>query len=322
MKHSFTVLGACTLAGAFAFSLAGCGASSDKAAKTYTVSYNLNTNIEQCPDYQFLKSNYSILQYDSRTAIDITLTLNGDGTYKLFSDCYASEGGERCEIGDGSGIGSVITTDAAGAYTDDGDGTVKIDVPTALTYTVKTDTYSAQTVSVADLSMNGDDSDGVWTLEDTPAVAELVPATIFTLSDDGKIVTYARAEGETGTLMRPATAEKASAESSATAPATNETGETAGTPLLSVVSDDTATRLDFSADGTYTFVFDSYSITDQGTYTYNATDTTLTLTDANGVESTSTVDDQNVKIHYAFSQNDQLTGDYTIAITDLAALAQ
>lgn len=65
----------------------------------------------------------------------------------------------------------------------------------------------------ASLSFNEDGSDGEWMLEDTPALADMVPPTIFTLDEEsGAIVSYCRAEGETGTVTAPAGAAAATGE--------------------------------------------------------------------------------------------------------------
>ena len=80
---------------------------------------------------------------------------------------------------------------------------------------------------------------------------------------------------------------------------------------------DQETEFKLYADGTYAFYFESYDITDEGTYTY--ADGVLTITDKNGTVTTSETDGDNVKFHYAYSDSDQLTGDYTVASSDLDA---
>ena len=75
-----------------------------------------------------------------------------------------------------------------------------------------------------------------------------------------------------------------------------------------IASDDGGTEMTFNADGTYRFWFEAYSIEDLGTYTYE--NGVLTLTDKNG--KTSVGEGDPIKLHYAYSDSDQLTGDYTI----------
>ena len=77
----------------------------------------------------------------------------------------------------------------------------------------------------------------------------------------------------------------------------------------SVPSDDFGTGLTFYDDGSYVFTFDSYSILDKGSWSFEKG--VLTLTDANGVESTA--EGETLKLHYGYSgAPDQLTGDFTI----------
>ena len=76
----------------------------------------------------------------------------------------------------------------------------------------------------------------------------------------------------------------------------------------SIPSDDFGTGMTFFKDGTYLFSFDAYGILDEGTWTFEKG--VLTLTDANG--KTSTAKGESLKLHYAYSMSDQLTGDFTI----------
>lgn len=83
---------------------------------------------------------------------------------------------------------------------------------------------------------------------------------------------------------------------------------------LTVSSDDAATTMTFNPDGTYVFSFESYGVEDKGTYTYEGGK--LTLVNANGTEAVAEGDP--LKMHYVTSVSDQLTGDFTIAATDLS----
>lgn len=116
------------------------------AETTYTISYNMNSgNTGDMPEYQFLSGNFkSILNYDSRIYVDVTLSLNGAGAYSLESDCYVVESGKRAEVGDETGIGQTCITTAAGNYVENSDGTVTISVPDQATHELVTDTYSSQ----------------------------------------------------------------------------------------------------------------------------------------------------------------------------------
>ena len=62
----------------------------------------------------------------------------------------------------------------------------------------------------------------------------------------------------------------------------------------------------------------AYDVKDNGTYAYDADSQTLTITDANGKETKSEADGDNVKFHYEYSESDQLTGDFTVEAAALA----
>lgn len=314
---------------------AGSGTDAAAVSKSYTISYNQeNNNLEDMPDSQFLCSDFSALvKVDSRFYVDLKLTLDGNGNYSLFSDAYVIESGKRAEVGDSTGLGLVLTTNAEGTYTDNGDGTVTTAPATHAVFEMKTDTYSAQMKESANMNVDGNTDDGVYDSKDAPAVLDFVPEATWTLNDDGMIQTYEVA-GEDETEDETEAADSAETEADATAASTlaeteaeaaaaasdeteAEAAEAASAEasgeVFTVPGDDGATAIDFAADGTYTFRFDQYHIEDKGTWTYDGK--TLTLTDANKKETTAEGDP--LKLHYAYSQSDQLTGDFTIAAADL-----
>lgn len=307
------------LAGVMTLGLAACGGSTDgsdngdaaegSAAETYTVSYNLNTgNIEGMPDYQFLGGGISgYLGYEGRLYDDITLTLNEDGTYELTSDCYTMSNGERIEVGASDGIGLVCVLNAEGTYEDNGDGTVTTSAATHATFDLETDVYSKEIVSAAGLAAVEGEDNGEYDSDETPVLLDWVPETIFTLGEDGDIVTYARADG-----VAAASDETASDEGT-------DAAATTAAELIAIPSDDGATSFTLYDDGSYRFYFESYQVEDLGTYTYDAATSTLTITDANGTETVSTADGDNVVFHYAYSQSADLIGDFTVAAADLTA---
>ena len=317
MKRAMVVL----LAGVMTLGLAACGGSDNadngdtaesNAAETYTVSYNLNTgNTTDMPDYQFLGGDLSgMLNYEGRLYTDITLELSDDGSYELTSDTYTMSNGEKVEIGASDGIGLVCTLNAEGTYEDNGDGTVTTSAATHASFELETDVYSKEIVSAAGLAaVEGEDS-GEYDSDETPALLDWVPETIFTLGEDGDIVTYTRADGAAGTDESTDGTDAAEAGTDAAATAAE---------LITIPSDDGATTFTLYDDGSYRFYFDSYQIEDLGTYTYDAETSTLTITDANGTETVSTVDGDNVVFEYVFSQDGQLTGAFTAASADLAA---
>ena len=282
----------------------------DAEEKTYTVTYNMNDgNNEDMPEYQFLTANMKgFVGYDSRTYVEIDLTLDGKDGYKLVSDFYVVENGKRAEVGDDTGIGMTLTTTAEGTYTDNGDDTVTINVPEHVQHEMVTDTYSVQMKEAAGLEIAGQTEDGTYDSEDVPKLISLVPETVFTLNDEGEIVTY--------NYLHPEDYETEEAEDGAED--TADTADAAGAELIAIPSDDEATTFTLFDNGTYEFYFASYDVKDNGTYTYAADSQTLTITDANGKETTSTVDGDNIKFQYAYSESDQLTGDFTVEAAALA----
>ena len=278
----------------------GEGAATLSQGGTYKISFNsANENIDtpDTPDYQFLSADMSgLLKADSRFYVDVTLTLDGKGAYTLISDSYVIEAGKRAEIGDDTGLGMIYQTKAEGTYTENEDGTITTAVPAHALFEVKTDTYSAQMKPLMHIDLGGSDADGAYDSADYPEVLDYVPETIWTLSGS-EIVTYESTEEE-------------EEETTEAAEETEEetTEEASAAPEVTIVSDDGGTRMVFSNDGVYHFLFESYNIDDEGTWFYK--DGVLTLTDVNGKEYTAEGDP--LKIAYAYSQSDQLTGDFTI----------
>lgn len=295
------------MAGAAVFSMAA-GSSVLAAPETgsYTIQYNYNAeNTEDMPEYQFLSGNMKgMLNNESRLSVDVTLELEEDEKYRLESSCYVTESGKIAEVGDDTGIGMTLITTAEGSYTENEDGTITIAVPEHAEHVLKTDTYSSQMKSSAGIQVAGSSDDGEWDSDEEPSILEFIPETIFTLSDDGKIVDYDYADPEDAKMNEKETE-------------TADTESEEGNALLVITSDDTATTFTLNDNGTYTFEYADYGITDIGTYVYDASASSLTITDANGKETVSSVDGENVVFHYEYSESDQLTGDYTVAVTEL-----
>lgn len=304
------------LTGFMTLSLAACGGTagdktkegketktkvSDEKTETYKITYNMNDgNTTDMPGYQFLGADFSgIINVDSRLYIEETLKLDGSGKYELISDCYVVETGERQEVGAVTGIGQTWIMTAKGTYTDNGDGTITTSDAASADLEVKTDTYSSQMKDAVAFAVAGSSEDGKWSSSDTPEILEFVPETVFTVAD-GEIISY----------VNPNASAEAGQEDGA-----EGTGAAAGDAAVVIPSDDQGTVFNLYSDGTYTFVFESYDITDAGTYTY--ADGVLTITDKNGAVATSTADGDHLKFHYAYSDSDQLTGDYTVAAAEL-----
>ena len=281
----------------------------DAEEKTYTVTYNLNDgNTEDMPGFQFLSADMKgLTSYDSRMYVEVDLTLDGKDGYKLVSDCYVVENGKKAEVGDDTGIGVTMTTTAEGKYTDNGNDTVTIETPEHVHHDMFTDTYSIQMKEAAGMNVLGNEEDGSYDSDDLPELTSMVPETVFTLNDKGEIVTY--------NYLHPEDYETEETEDGA---AETSDSAAAGNELIAIPSDDEGTTFTLFDNGTYEFYFASYDVKDNGTYTYDADSQTLTITDANGKETTSTVDGANVKFHYEYSESDQLTGDYTVEAAALA----
>ena len=267
---------------------------------TYTVSFNQNSgNVDLVQDFEFIPgTTKGLLNYDSRLFLDLTLSLDGAGSYTLFAESYAMEAGKRCEIGDDTGLGMILTTKAEGSYVDNGDGTVTTSPATHAVAEFRLDTYSVQMKDPASIAVGEHKDEGSYDSAEYPEVLDLVPETVWTLAD-GAIVSYLDPNVEEASEEEPA------------APAEESGEELSGVEIL---SDDGATRIVFYPTGTYEFCFDQYSISDPGSYAF--VDGVLTLADANGVETTAEGDP--LLLHYTYSQNDALTGDFTLPAEKLA----
>lgn len=270
-----------------------------------------------------------MLRADSRLYLDVTLTLDGEGGYSLFSEVYVIESGARAEIGDDTGLGMVIHMDAAESYVKNADGTCTTSVPEHAVFEVQTDTYSGQMKGAVGLSVDGSSEDGTYDSDNVPSVLDFVPETIWTLGD-GTIESWARAGADAASGADDGSAAGSGTESvsnaagtegeSASNAAAGTEGESASgsegseaAEGLVITSDDGATTFTFYADGTYLFAFEAYGIEDAGSYSYDGE--TLTITDANGAGTEVTGDP--FKLHYVSSVSDQLTGDFTIAAAEL-----
>ena len=318
MKKTIAVF----LVAVMAISLSACGKTNSvatdekmKVAENYKVTYNLNEgNTENLPNYQFLGADFSkLLNYDSRLYIDLTLNLDGESRYELIAESYVIERGERQEPGGETGIGQTWIATGTGTYTDNGDGTILTNNANKVTLKVKTDVYSSQLKESIGFSVNGSSEDGEWNSDDTPELLTFMPGSLFTVAD-GKILSYvdpdAKEEAETIAEMGDTVEE-----------AETETAETENVETLIVIpSNDSATSFSLLADGTYIFYFESFDISDCGTYAYE--DGVLTVTDKNGSVTVSEADGENIKLHYVYSDSDQLTGDYTVDRADIDAAIQ
>ncbi|MBR3271428.1 MAG: hypothetical protein IKI59_05840 [Clostridia bacterium] len=249
-------------------------------------------NVDLVQDYQFQCGNLGgLMNYDTRLTLDLSLTLNADGTYSIFSDAYCIEGGKRAVIGDDTGLGMISQMTAEGAWTANDDGTITTSQASHAVFELGLDTYSSQMRGPASYKIGEDEmADGKYDSAEYPAVLDAVPETVWTLSGS-EIKAYAAAAADE--------------------PAEQPTEEPAEQPTaegVAIPSDDGGTELTFYADGTYKFAFAAYSIEETGTYTY--ADGKLTVVNANGLEAVGEGDP--IALHYVSATSDQLVGDYTI----------
>ena len=262
---------------------------------TYTVTISgAEVNLDILQDQQFqLGKLHGLMNVDSRLTLDLALTLNADGTYALTSDAYCVEAGKRAVIGDDTGLGMISIMKAEGTYTVNEDGTVTTSPAEHANFQLELDTYSSQMRSPAQYKLgDAEAADGTYDSADNPAVLDAVPETVWTLSGSS-IAGYQVVAPEEEAVEEPA--------------ATEAPAEPVAASAV-ITSDDGGTTMTLSADGTYQFDFAAYSISEKGTYTYEKG--ILTLTDKNG--KTSVGEGDPIKLHYTYSDSDQLTGDYTI----------
>ncbi len=263
---------------------------------TYTVKLSgAEGNVDLVQSEQFQCGNLSgLMNYDTRLTLDLSLTLNADGTYSLFSDGYAFEAGKRAVIGDDTGLGMISQMTAEGTYTVNDDGTVTTSPASHAVFELALDTYSSQMRGPASYKLGDEEmADGKYDSADYPAILDRVPEAIWTLNGDMTIAAYTIPSNE-----EPAE-EPAEQPAEPAAPAAEG---------VVITSDDGGTTLTFNPDGTYAFDFASYSIHEEGTYTYEGGK--LTVTNENSVEAVGEGDP--IALHYVSATSEQLTGDYTI----------
>ncbi len=175
----------------------GTAADPSAVAGTYTVKLSgAEGNVDKVKDFQFQCGNLSgLMNYDTRLTLDLSLTLNADGTYSLFSDGYAFEAGKRAVIGDDTGLGMISQMTAEGTYTVNDDGTVTTAQASHAVFELQLDTYSSQMRGPASYKLGDEEmADGKYDSADYPVILENVPETVWTLSGS-EIVSYAKPSG-------------------------------------------------------------------------------------------------------------------------------
>jgi hypothetical protein len=287
----------------------GCGGGSASGEdKTYTVSYDNSMDADvlaSIPEYQFVADNMNYMVAYGLN-LDVTLDLDKDGTYTLTSKYYNQD--PNCVEGD-PGYAD-IHVEATGTYTKDGDK-VTISAAEEATAVYQGGAYIVEQGMFDPFSFNGDGTTGEWSSSDAPDVLECVPETVFTVTDDGAIVTWEAAGTAKGNPHASATAESA-ASSDADGDEVNAEDETEATngaeaTYVMAASDTDSIYMTFAEDGTCRFEFTDYQIAEDCTWEY--ADGVLTVTNPNGDTATSEMDGDVMKLTYVAAASDQLVGN-------------
>ena len=281
----------------------GTAADPSAMAGTYTIKLSgAEGNVDKVKDFQFQCGNLSgLMNYDTRLTLELSLTLNADGTYALFSDSYCFEAGKRAVIGDDTGLGMISQMTAEGTYTVNEDGTVTTSPATHAVFELALDTYSSQMRGPASYKLGEDEmADGKYDSAEYPVVLESVPEAVWTLSGN-EIVSYAKPSGvKAGTYT--VTISGAEGNVDLVQSKQFQCGNLSG-----LMNYDTRLTLDLAltlnADGTYSLFSDGYAIeagkravigddtglgmisqmTAEGTYTVNEDGTVTTSPAAHAV---------------------------------------
>ena len=270
----------------------------------FKVTLNKDYGNAEMGDTQFLTAGMKgLMNADNRFYVDITLSLDGAGSYKLISDAYVIDSGKRAEIGDPSGLALVYRVTGEGSYTDNGDGTVTTEPATHATLELETDTYSDQMKQMMKLGDYGISENGSYDSAEKPELLNCIPETVWTLSGT-EIVDYAPVVEEEPAEEQPS----------------EDTPATPAAESVTIASDDGGTAITFNPDGTFAFDFDAYSVHEEGTYVYEGG--VLTVTNPNGDSFTAEGDP--MALHYVTAVSEQLAGDYTIpaAAFDFAQVSE
>lgn len=210
-----------------------------------------------------------------------------------------------------------IHVEATGTYTVEGD---KVTI-SAATAVYEGGAYITEQAMFDSFSFAEDGkSTGTWTGAEVPEVLACVPATVFTVTEEGAIVTWAPVnESEAG---NPHAAETNMPEDEAEAePETQPEEEpeaqiAEGFVMLSPKWD--AVAITFYADGTFKFELAAYGIAEEATWVY--ADGVLTVTKPSGNTVASTLDGEDMKLDYVSDASEQLIGQFRIPAADLSFL--
>jgi hypothetical protein len=173
--------------------ITGCGGSSDK---TYSASYSME-NADQITGSHFFPNDAIIgmMATQNQIFVDYELIIEGE-EYTLISKAFSGnpETRKAYEVGDDSAIAITILNTAKGRVLEQTDTSISIDDATSVTYSIpedKTDTIARQMAEIVTLAEPGAESPlGTWSSEDIPELLKSVPATTFTVTEDGSITKW------------------------------------------------------------------------------------------------------------------------------------
>lgn len=297
------------LATSMAVGMTACG--TDKTEKSaegentrYEVKYD-NTlsaeELEKIPSYQFVGGNLAyMISYGIN--LDVSLELKKDGTYELESKFYNQ--GESSKAGDPEYVD--IHTNASGTYTLNGDE-IQISAAEVATAVYEGGQYITEQGMFLPFSFNEDGTVGTWSSEDVPKVLECVPETIFTVSEDGKILSWKAAGTATGNPNESVTEEAEQDEALQEENTEQEMAEFVAAYTM-YATDTESIYMEFAEDGTYIFNFSDYNIVEEGTWQF--ANGVLTVTNENGVTAESVINGEEMTLLYVSAASDQLVGNF------------
>lgn len=294
-------------------SLLACGGNKGNGVdKTYTVSYDNTMEaevLETIPSYQFVADNLSYLVAYG-TNLDVTLDLDKDGRYTLTAKYYNQDN----TVTEADPAYCDVHVEAKGTYTMEEDK-VTISKATDATAVYQGGAYITEQGMFTAFSYNEDGSTGEWSSTDVPEILDCVPGTVFTVTEDGAIVTWEAAGDENGNPHAQVASqddgqeEAESTEAASTEVESIEAGTEGSDEAAGFNFDcDWVATMTLNGDGTYKFELADYQIVEEGTWTY--ADGVLTVTKPSGETCESNMDGEVMKLDYVSDASEQLVGEF------------
>ena len=270
---------------------------------SYTVIFDNTMDpavLDAVPKYQFNADDLSWMIPNGMN-LYVNLALSKDFTYNLKAGWTNQD--PNSAPGDPAYID--IHVEATGTYTFDGN-TVTISAATSATAKYDGGAYVTEQPMFNSFSFNDDGTPGQWSSTDVPKILDCVPATVFTVSEDGAIVTWVpvdetKAGNPNGWGGMPEPKPEPEPEP--------KPDPTDGFVMLSPEWD--AVTITFNVDGTYKFELSAYNIAEQGSWAY--ADGVVTVTKPSGATIASTMDGEVMKLEYVSDASEQLVGKFESA---------